>query len=173
MPLHSAVGDDVAKLAWAMAKTQHMDLPLLDAMAQRVTSVCSAVLPLEEQGTGDLRVQRGPLLGRSSRVQTLEASARAQSATCGPPLADRSTSVCSAVLSTEEQDIVLVVQKLGRSQRAGYCPACSGYEGCGVDDSVRCCPSLGRAKRGAGRADKLASARWKLAHSMLALQGPF
>eukprot|EP00983_Pelagomonas_calceolata_P062266 1147211-Pelagomonas_calceolata.AAC.3 len=162
MPLHSAVGDDVAKLAWAMAKTQHMDLPLLDAMAQRVTSVCSAVLPLEEQGTGDLRVQRGPLLGRSSRVQTLEASARAQSAT-----------VSGAVLSTEEQDIVLVVQKLGRSQRAGYCPACSGYEGCGVDDSVRCCPSLGRAKRGAGRADKLASARWKLAHSMLALQGPF
>lgn len=43
-------GNDLAKLAWAMAKVQHLDVPLLNAIAERVVTVCSKVLPLEDQG---------------------------------------------------------------------------------------------------------------------------
>lgn len=43
-------GNDVAKLAWAMAKVQHVNTPLLDAMADRVATVCSELLPFDEQG---------------------------------------------------------------------------------------------------------------------------
>ncbi|KAF5836157.1 hypothetical protein DUNSADRAFT_6360 [Dunaliella salina] len=67
--LKQATGDDVAKLSWAMAKAKHEDLPLLDAMAQRVTSVCSAVLPLEEQDPSASGVQLMSRLARLSLGQ--------------------------------------------------------------------------------------------------------
>ncbi len=50
VPLLVAPGDDLAQLSWALAKAQHTDLALMDAIATRVATLCCATLPMDEQG---------------------------------------------------------------------------------------------------------------------------